>query len=84
MKPASTQTVFDVITDFLAADPSPEEILAYRLPSRLEEQAVSLLERHHNDDLSYEEKQEMYDFVRADDMMTLLKAKIRARLADGE
>ena len=84
MKPASIQTVFDVITDFLASDPSPEDILAYRLPTELEKRAVSLLERHGNDELTYEEKQEMFDFVRADDMLTLLKAKIRMRLASGE
>jgi hypothetical protein len=31
-----THTVFDVITDFLASDPTPEEIIAYHLPNDLQ------------------------------------------------
>ena len=81
MQPAPARTVFDVLTDFLAADPSPEEILAYRLPEELERRALDLLERNNESGLSFDEELEMYDFMRADDMMTLLKAKTRLKLA---
>ena len=81
MQPAPTRTVFDVITDFLASDPTSQAILQYRLPSELEERAAHLLERKREDQLSFDEELEMYDFVRADDMMTLLKAKTRLKLS---
>lgn len=81
MHPTPTRIVFDVITDFLAADPSPEAILAYRLPEELEARALSLLERNGEGLLSFDEELEMYDFMRADDVMSLLKAKTRLKLA---
>lgn len=84
MQPAPARTVFDVITDFLAADPSPETILAYRLSPELEARALELLERNQEGGLSFDEELEMYDFMRADDMMTLLKAKTRLKLAGSE
>jgi hypothetical protein len=81
MQPAPARTVFDVITDFLAADPSPEAILAYRLPMELEDRARQLLERKREAALTFDEELEMYDFIRADDMMTLFKAKTRLKLS---
>ena len=55
MQPASTRTVFDVITDFLISDPIPEAILEYRLPAELEQRARQLLERKRAEQLSFEE-----------------------------
>jgi hypothetical protein len=75
------QTVFDVITDFLASDPEPQAILSYRLPPELEARALELLARKREGDLTFDEELEMYDFIRADDMMTLLKAKTRLKLS---
>jgi hypothetical protein len=81
MSSAPARTVFDVITDFLASYPTPEAILAYRLPTELEQRALELLARQRADGLSFDESQEMYDFIRADDMMTLLNAKMRHKLS---
>ena len=80
MSVAPTRTVFDVITDFLATDPTPEEIRAFRLPSDMETYALGLLARKREDSLTPDEELEMYDFIRADDMMTLLKAKTRHKI----
>jgi hypothetical protein len=80
MQNAPARTVFDVITDFLASDPTPEQIIAYRLPEDLETRAHELLEKNGEGDLTFDEQQEMYDFMRADDMMSLLKAKTRLKL----
>jgi hypothetical protein len=80
MQDAPVKTVFDVITDFLASDPKPEDILAYHLPPQLQERAHYLLERNGEDLLTPMEKEEMYDFMRADEMMALLKAKIKLRI----
>ncbi len=79
MQTAPTQTIFDVITDFLATEPTPQDILAYRLPPELEARALDLLARKREIGLSLDEESEMLDFIRADDMMTLLKAKTRIR-----
>lgn len=35
----TNRTVFDVITDFLATEPSPQEIIAYHLPDDLQQRA---------------------------------------------
>ncbi len=80
MENAPVRTVFDVITDFLASDPSPEALLAYHLPDDLQARAHYLLERNGEDLLTPDEEQEMLDFMRADDMMALLKAKVKQKL----
>ena len=81
MIPAPEKTVFDVLTDFLASEPSPDSILNYRLPDDLQERAHALLERNGEGLLSFDEELEMYDFMRADDMISLLKTKMRLRPA---
>jgi hypothetical protein len=81
MQNATIRTVFDVITDFLASAPEPQAILEYRLPPELEARALQLLTRKREDQLTFDEEMEMYDFIRADDMMTLLKAKTRLKLS---
>lgn len=81
MQPAPARTVFGVITDFLASDPESQAILDYRLPPELEVRALELLARKREGRLTFDEELEMYDFIRADDMMTLLKAKTRLKLS---
>jgi hypothetical protein len=80
LQTAPIGSVFGVITDFLASDPTPEAIIAYRLPEDLEARAHELLERNGEGLLTAEEQQEMFDFMRVDQMMSLLKAKTRLRL----
>lgn len=80
MENASVRTVFDVLTDFLARDPDDGEILAYHLPDDLQARAERLLEKNGEGLLTASETEEMYDFMRADEMMALLKAKIKLRL----
>lgn len=77
---APPRAVFDVITDFLATNPSPEEIVAYRLPDDLQARGSELLERNREGELTSEERDEMMNFVRIDQMMALLKIKMRIKL----
>lgn len=74
------RTVFDVITDFLASEPTPAEIIAYHLPDDLQERADYLLERNSEDLLTPAEAHEMHNFMNADEMMALLKAKMKLKL----
>lgn len=76
----TTRTVFDVITDFLASEPTPEELLAYHLPDDLQARVDELVERNGEGQLTFDEQQELFDFMRADEMMALLKVKTKLRL----
>lgn len=71
----------NVVTDFLATNPSPEAIIAFRLPPSLEERAIELLERNRQDRLTDEERAELDEFARMDQFMTILKAKSRQKIA---
>lgn len=79
MHSAPVRTVFGEITDFLATNPTPEEIIAYQLPEALQARAIELLEKNSEGELSREEHDEMIDFVRIDQMMSLLKIKMRIK-----
>ena len=53
MQNTPLRTVFGEITDFLATNPSLEEIIAYRLPDDLQNRAHYLLERNGEGLLTY-------------------------------
>lgn len=74
------RTVFGVIADFLASDPTPEQIIAYHLPDDLQARADELIERNGEGQLTFDEQQELFDFMRADEMMSLLKARKKLSL----
>ena len=80
MQSTVTLTAFDVITDFLASDPTPEKIIAYHLPDDLQARVDDLVERNVECQLTFDQQQELYDFMRADEMMALLKAKTKLKL----
>ena len=80
MQNAPARTVFDVVTDFLASEPTPQEILAYHLPDDLQARVDALVERNSEGLITFDEQQELYDFIRVDDMMALLKAKTKLKI----
>lgn len=80
MQTAPARSVFSVITDFFATNPTPQAIVEYRLPDDLQARAHDLLERNGEGELSESEREEMLDFVRVDEMMSLLKAKMKLKL----
>jgi hypothetical protein len=80
MQNAMTRSVFSEITDFLATNPTPEAIIAYHLPEALQARAHELMERNGEGALTHDERDELFDFVRVDEMMSLLKAKMRLKL----
>lgn len=67
------------ITDFLAASPSAEEIVAFKLSDELSARALELLEANRRNTISQEERDEMNEYMRMENFMTLLKAKARLR-----
>lgn len=80
MQHAPALTVWDVITDFLATNPTPQAIMNFQLPEALQQRALDLLERNGEDDLTASERDEMFEFARADDVMALLKIKTEQKL----
>lgn len=80
MQNAPVRSVFSEITDFLATNPTPEEIIAYRLPDDLQARAHELLELNSEGELTGEDRDELLDFVRVEEMMSLLKAKMKLKL----
>jgi hypothetical protein len=79
---ASDRTIQDVVTDFLGAAPSLEEIAAYRLPEELQTWAHDLLEKNRSGSLTDEERHEMDAFRQIDHLLTLMKAKARLKLKE--
>ncbi len=77
---APVRAVFDVLTDFLIADPTPEELLAYHLPEDLQERVEILVERNGEGLLTFDEQQELLDYIRADQLIALLKTKTKLKL----
>lgn len=77
---APTRTVFDVITDFLATEPSPQAIIDYYLPDDLQERLDDLLDRNGEDLLTITEREELHEFMNIDEMFSLLKTKMKLKL----
>ena len=72
--------VFAVITEFLADDPSDEELLAYKLPDDLQKRVHHLLDLNGEDELTCEERHELNDYIRANRMIATLKVRTELRM----
>ncbi|MEQ8676536.1 MAG: hypothetical protein RIC84_25195 [Aggregatilineales bacterium] len=75
-----TRTVFDEVTDFLATEPSPQEIIAYHLPDDLQQRADYLAEQNGEDALTYAEREELDEYLKVNRMFSLLKTKMKLKL----
>ena len=84
MQNAPSRTVFDVITDFLATEPSPQEIIDYFLPEDLQARADYLAEQNGEDLLNAAEREELDEFLKANRMFSMLKTKMKLKLKQQE
>ena len=75
-----TRTIFDEVTDFLATEPSPQEIIAYHLPDDLQQRADYLAEQNGEDALTYAEREELDEYLKVNRMFSLLKTKMKLKL----
>lgn len=80
MQNAPTRTVFDVVTDFLATEPSPQEVIDYFLPTDLQARLDHLLDKNSKGSLTYTEQEELTEFLNTDEMFSLLKTKMKLKL----
>lgn len=76
----TTRTVFDVVTDFLETEPSPQEIIDFFLPEDLQARLDYLLDKNGEGQLTYTEQEELTEFLNADEMFSLLKTKMKRKL----
>ncbi|MCY4070513.1 MAG: hypothetical protein OXG60_04400 [Chloroflexi bacterium] len=76
---APIRAVSDVIAEFLACKPSDEEVLSYFMPLNLQDRVHFLLHLNGEDELTAIEAEELDELARADDFVSLLKAKIKRR-----
>jgi hypothetical protein len=80
MQNAPVRTVFDEITDFLATEPSPQEIIAYYMPDDLQARLDELLDKNSEGDITPSEREELERFLNADQMFSMLKSKMKLKL----
>ncbi|MCY4061791.1 MAG: hypothetical protein OXG53_05445 [Chloroflexi bacterium] len=71
--------VFAIITDFLAENPTDEELLAYKLPDDLQARVSHLLYLNRESELTCEQRHELDDYIRADHMISRMKTKTKLR-----
>ena len=79
-----TQTapgIFQELSDLFASGPSRTQLLNYRPSKRLQERGRILLAKQDEERLAQEERQELDEFLHAETLMRLVKAKIRAQRA---
>jgi hypothetical protein len=80
MESIPVRSVLSELTDFLATNPTPEEIIAYRFPDELIERAHHLLDLNGEGNLTPEEHDEMMNFAQMENMLMMLVAKTKLKL----
>lgn len=80
MQPTLTRSVFDAITDFLASEPSPQQIMDYTMPDDLQARLDDLLDKNSEGDITPSEREELERFLNANQMFSLLKTKMKFKL----
>ena len=73
----SPAPLMEELADFLARGPSPQQLLNFRPSKALQRRARELLARLKDDRITDEEKCELDQFVQAELLMRLVKARIR-------
>lgn len=62
------------ITDFLASAPAPERIISFKISPAAQERLADLLDKNREDGLTADETAELDAYLRARDLLILLKA----------
>lgn len=82
MKLAPPETLFDELTDFLLAGPSPAEMAAYKVSAALDQRLHELLDKNSQGGLTSDEQEELNRFLHVNHLLIVLKAKARLKLKD--
>ena len=71
---AKTAPLYREIIDFLAAEPAPEELTAFRISSEANLRLEDLLDKNREEGLTTAETSELDAYLQARDLLILLKA----------
>jgi hypothetical protein len=80
-QPPLPARIYQYILDFLVSKPTPEEIIAFRPTSEMEERLRMLLERSKGGKITAAESQELDEYERIQHLMIMLKAGVFSQLA---
>lgn len=67
--------VYDELVEYLAQIATPEQILAFKVSTTMQQRADDLLERNNENELTPEEQAELQQMLHFDRMVSLLKAR---------
>lgn len=73
-------SIYTEILDFLIAQPSPQEIIDFKVSAATQERLGYLLEKNREETLSSDEMAELDAFEQIDQLMALLKARAHNQL----
>jgi len=73
--PPLSNEVYRYALAFLAKNPSPQEILDFRLTPPMQERSSDLLEKNRSEALTPMEAAELDEYVYINDLLSLLKAR---------
>jgi len=72
-QPPLPARVYRYVLDFLASNPTPEEIVNFRPTSEMQERLSALLLRSQNEQLTESERQELDEYERIEHLIIMLK-----------
>jgi hypothetical protein len=75
---------YEGVVDFLASAPSPERILKYKVPPKVQARVSELIERKKKSQLTAEETDELESFLNIEHILRMAKAKAALRLQKGK
>ncbi|MFV9506117.1 MAG: hypothetical protein AB4911_16320 [Oscillochloridaceae bacterium umkhey_bin13] len=73
-QPALPAATYRAIVDFLASNPTAEELVAFTPPPAIQQRMHVLLERAQTGSLTPSEERELDEFARIEHLMVMLKA----------
>ena len=76
--------VYEEIIDFLARGFTPDSLIAYQPSEEAHRRVEELIQRERNESLTSEETSELNHYMELDHILTLAKARARARQTDGQ
>ncbi|MBI5931678.1 MAG: hypothetical protein HY862_20380 [Chloroflexi bacterium] len=77
-----TSTITDEVLDFLATNPTPQQIIDFRASEMLQERLRYLLDQNREGVLTTQENSELDEMQHMNHFMAMLKARVRIKLME--
>lgn len=74
-----SEIFFEEILDFLVTSPTPEDIIAFQPPEKLQQRLSTLLEYNRQGTITSEQKQELDEFLKLNHFMSRLRLRARKK-----